>query len=171
MPRGGKRPGAGRRKKLKRSNREKIARNFYGLMQWAKLGTPRSPRTVISEHHGRTVSHTEISQRWKPPFRDKIISLMAKHYRGRISERMIRRCIEEFNPAIRAQEARLRQIEAPDPAELERERIKYMAASWPHINSEILRTVAIEFSDPEFVRVHSEKRGGMSFEELLWRRT
>jgi hypothetical protein len=174
MPWGGKREGAGRHEQLKASNREKIAHNFYGIMRWAERGTPESPRTEETTLGGRIISYREISQPWKPPFRDKIVSLTAKHYRGRISERMIRRCIEEFNPAIRGREEIWLQISADPhyhPADLEWERIKYTAAWWPHTNTEILQIVAREFSDPEFVRVNSETRGGMSFDEMLWRRT
>jgi hypothetical protein len=174
MPRGGAREGSGRHEQLKASNREKLAHIFYGIMRWAELGTPKSPRTVEEMLGGRTVSYTEISQPWKLPYRDKITSLMEKHYRNRISERMIRRCIEEFNPAIRAREKMWLKISADPyyhPADLRWERIKYIAAWWPHTNTEILQIVAREFSDPEFVRVNSETRGGMSFDEMLWRRT
>jgi hypothetical protein len=169
MPRGGRRKGSGRHKDPKREN---TAHDFYGTMRWAELGTPRKPRTITRTEGGKTISYVDQDQPWKPPFREKFISLLAA-YHG-VSKKTIEHYIDDFNPAIHAEEERLRITQADPyyhPADLQWERIKYMAAWWPHTNTEILQIVAREFSDPEFVRVNSETRGGMSFDEMLWRRT
>ena len=141
-------------------------------MRWCEVGSPQFPRTVTAEYYGKPITFVEVSQRLKPPYRDKAISFLAKEFG--VSKQTIGHYIDDFNPAIRAQEERLRIMEADPttgPAHLWLEKIKYTAAWWPHTNTEILRVVAKEFSNSNFVRVNSKKRGSMLFGELLWRRT
>ena len=49
--------------------------------------------------------------------------------------------------------------------------IRTIAAWFPHTTMDALRIVEKEFADPEWVEAQSRERNGMSFDELLWRRT
>jgi hypothetical protein len=59
-----------------------------------------------------------------------------------------------------------------DPYLLRLEQIRTIIGWFPHsISADEMHMVALELADPEWVRVNSEKRNNMSWDELLWRRT
>ena len=58
-----------------------------------------------------------------------------------------------------------------DPSAQRRRMIRTIAAWFPHTAMDIIRTVEHEFADPEWVEARSLEHNGMSFDELLWRRT
>jgi hypothetical protein len=58
-----------------------------------------------------------------------------------------------------------------DPAAQRRLMIRTIAGWFPHTSMNHIRVVEREFFDPEWVEAQARARNGMSFDELLWRRT